>query len=967
MLTMCGLLASLSGLTAAQDRDAQLAEAERLNEKVETLYNMGRYGEAIPLAERALAIGEKVFGAEHPDIALLLNNLAALYGAIGDYGRAEPLLQRAVTIRAKALGPGHPYVAASLNNLAMLYKDKGDYGQAEPLYRRALAIGKKALDGEYPPDATSLIVASALSGLGELYTAKGNYARAEPLYQRTLVLREKTLGNEHPLIATSLNNLAALYGAIGNYGRAEPLYQRALAISEKALGKEHPDVAASLNNLAMLYRDNGDYRRAEPLLQRALAIGEKVFGAEHPDVARLLNNLALLYEAIGNYSRAEPLYLRALAIGEKVFGREHPDVARLLNNVAVLYEAKGDYVRAVQFKMRTLEVSERNLSLILTSGSEDQKQIYLNSLSGETDGAVSLHIRSAPTDEQAAQLAMTTIIRRKGRALDAMSGQLAALRRRAAPEDQRLLDELAATRSQLARLQLSSAGQLTPEARRAEVARLAVAVERVEGKVSRSSGEFRAQVQSVTLDAVRQVIPANAALVEIFSYQPFKVKVKSKAEMYGVAQYVAYVVRRDEAVPQWVELGEGAAIDAEVERLRAALKDPKRADVQTIARAVDGQVMQPIRKLLGQTRQIFLSPDGALNLIPFAALVDENGKYLAENYSFTYLTSGRDLLRMQAQAESRNAPIVMANPLYDLPADQHANPSSTRSDEHQRSLDFRLLNYKPLPGTAEEAAALGKLWPDAQVLTQDKATESALKQVHSPRILHVATHGFFLADQPRDLPASDRLRRETIDMFESSPLPNPSPLPAGWENPLLRSGLVLAGVKQQQSGAGEDGVLTALETAGLDLWGTKLVVLSACETGLGEVQNGVGVYGLRRALVLAGSQTQVMSLWKVSDAGTRDLMTAYYTRLQAGEGRTEALRQVQLAMLRGELKSTQDGTDYQHPYYWAAFIPSGDWRSMDGKEDGVEPRSLLRSPAVLSLAIIGFIVLLLFWVRRRRA
>jgi len=152
------------------------------------------------------------------------------------------------------------------------------------------------------------------------------------------------------------------------------------------------------------------------------------------------------------------------------------------------------------------------------------------------------------------------------------------------------------------------------------------------------------------------------------------------------------------------------------------------------------------------------------------------------------------------------------------------------------------------------------------------------------------------------------------------------------------------------------------------LWGTKLVVLSACETGLGDVRNGEGVYGLRRALVLAGSQTQVMSLWKVSDSGTRDLMTSYYTRLQSGAGRTEALRQVQLAMLRGELKPAQDATDYRHPYYWAAFIASGDWRNMDGKEDGVvATRSSLRLAAILSPVIGGIIVILVLVVLRLRS
>jgi CHAT domain-containing protein len=165
---------------------------------------------------------------------------------------------------------------------------------------------------------------------------------------------------------------------------------------------------------------------------------------------------------------------------------------------------------------------------------------------------------------------------------------------------------------------------------------------------------------------------------------------------------------------------------------------------------------------------------------------------------------------------------------------------------------------------------------------------------------------------------------------------------SGGENPLLRSGLILAGANQRQSGPGEDGVLTALEAAGLDLWGTRLVVLSACETGLGEIKNGEGVYGLRRALVLAGSESQVMSLWQVSDAATRDLMAAYYTRLQAGEGRTEALRQVQLTMIKsggttapagaqrgiGLQKENPKSQDLSHPFYWAAFIQSGEWRSL---------------------------------------
>jgi CHAT domain-containing protein len=238
-----------------------------------------------------------------------------------------------------------------------------------------------------------------------------------------------------------------------------------------------------------------------------------------------------------------------------------------------------------------------------------------------------------------------------------------------------------------------------------------------------------------------------------------------------------------------------------------------------------------------------------------------------------------------------------------------------------------------LPGTAQEAKALGDVLSGVKLWTGAQATEAALKQVSGPSILHIATHGFFLPDQAQ---AFGESARGIIVSTQTQ---------TGGENPLLRSGLALAGVNQHQSGAGEDGVLTALEATGLDLWGTKQVVLSACETGLGEVKNGEGVYGLRRALVLAGSESQVMSLWAVSDAATRDLMADYYKRLQAGEGRTEALRQVQLTMIKSaaptapsaqqrdvgiEQRQKTPLEDRSHPFYWASFIQSGEWRSLSG-------------------------------------
>jgi CHAT domain-containing protein/Tfp pilus assembly protein PilF len=969
---------------AAQDRAVQLAEVRRLDEQATRLYQAGRYAEAISLQEkkveilekalgtehavfitelrnlmiahimkgdsaradllhlRVLSILQQVYGLDHPMVADSLTFVSVFYMRKGDYGRAEMCLQRALAIARKAFGEENNNVVMVMNNLASVYETKGDYVRAEPLYQRSIEIREKVLSRDHPD------VGIVLNNLAALYVKKGDYARAVPLYERALSIIEKALSPEHPNVATALNNLAGVYMNKGDYVRAESFYQRALAIRQKNFDKEPAYVANSLNGLALLYSTKGDYARAEPLYERALAIIEKEWGAEHPIVGTILNNLAALNSAKGDYARSESFYQRALAVSEKVFGKEHPDVALLFSNLAFLYQMKGDYGHALAAQQRAIEIQEKNIALSLTSGSQQQQQFYLNTLLGDTFSTVNLHVRDMKDNADAARLALTTILQRKGRTLDATSDQITTLRRRTNPDDRRLLEKLVETRSRLATLQLSGGGNLISDAQRAEILRLEAEQELLENHISRRSAEFRAIAQPITLDAVSRAVPPESALVELFVYYPFNTK--TAGPLFGMPHYVAYILRREDAVPQWAELGDAVSINNLVVQLRAALRDPQRNDFKQLARTLDKHVMQPIRKLLGPTRRIFLAPDGALNLIPFASLVDEKGQYLIENYSINYLTSGRDLLRLQVSGESREAMKVFANPMYDLtaarepprpPASQQASSSAMSDINSPRSKDFTEPNYRSLPGTAEEAAALGNLFSDATLLLQAQATEVALKNVNRPRLLHIATHGFFLTDQPQPAAAS-QARRFSSQLGEDT---KPSAA-ANRENPLLRSGLIFAGVKQRTSGRGEDGVLTALEVAGLDLWGTKLVVLSACETGLGDVKYGEGVYGLRRALVLAGSETQVMSLWKVSDAGTRDLMTAYYTRLKRGEGRMEALRQVQLAMLHGQLSlAVSSGTretgdtagkvatkDYRHPYYWAAFIQSGDWRSLTGQE-----------------------------------
>jgi CHAT domain-containing protein/Tfp pilus assembly protein PilF len=943
--------------------------AQSANNLGQLCYLKAEYARSEAYYQRALTIREKVLGPEHPVVAVSLDNIAFLYSDIGQYDKAELSYQRALNIRQKTLGPDHPDVAATIINFARLYFLRGEYEKAEPLFVQARAICEKALEPEHP------YVTVVLNNLATLYRKRGNYAQAEPIYVQSLTIREKALGPEHPNLAHPLINLANFYRERGDYEKAEPLLNRALAIRERALGLEHPDVAGVLDNLANLYKEKEeygkaevlrqrelsirekvlgpahidvaqalndlaelysegkrDYARAEPLFQRALAIAERSGGPEHTAVADSLNNLANLYREKGEYARAEPLYQRALAIRENSLGQGHPEFAQSLADLARLNAAKGDYTQAVAILSRANAIDERNFALELAIGSERQKLAYLSKFSEQTEFTLSLQSRAAPNDAQALNLAFTTLLQRKARGLDAMTDTIATLRRHATPPVQALFDRLTRARSQLASLKLRDSGAGQSNTYRTRVKELEGEIEKVEGELSSSSDEFLNQAQPVTLSTVQAALPSGRALLEFVYFTPQELP----HEKSMPSRYLAYLLA-SQGQPMWVDLGEARLIDRAIDAWRIALRSPNRKDVKRRARAVDERLMRPVRSLLskmpGVTRHLLIAPDGSLNLIPFAALVDERNRYLIERYAISYLTSGRDLLRLQTSEESKSAPLVVANPDFGRLAamvtkgDLNSGQSQS-SNQSQGRIDATRVFFQPLPSTEDEALAIKALLPNASIFRRKEATETVLKQAIGPRILHIATHGFFIDYQDpariispgADRPALAKATTRTVQL--EAPL-RMNKFAAQVKDPRLRSGLALAGANEGKTGD-DDGVLTALEAASLYLSGTKLVVLSACDTGVGDVKNGEGVLGLRRALVLAGSECQVMSLWPVSDEATKDLMIQYYKLLQQGEGRSEGLRQVQLRMLRGR-------KDRQHPFYWAAFIQSGEWANLNGK------------------------------------
>jgi CHAT domain-containing protein/tetratricopeptide (TPR) repeat protein len=891
-----------------ETRDA--TNDDRVRQELRTL--RAAYGQiadihaARPLVERALALAERTLGAEPLEVAAVRRDLAIILRRSREHASAVTHFEQVAATFETVLGADHPATAEAWVSLAATYPYVGQRPKAEALAQRALAASEQALGPEHPQVALCLIT------LANLRQDAQDLDRAEEFLRRTLAIVEKTEGPNGQL-SVVLNNLGQLLIERQKFEQADPLLRRSLEISERN-GEEGVGLAITLQNLGITARQRRDYAKSEEYYLRALALRRQTLGPDHPDIALNLNNLATLYRATGNLPRSLETHLQALSILEKNTGKY--SIVTALGNIARTYAAMDDLPHAIEFQRRVDTAIETQLALQLAVGSERQKLAYVNSLADRIERTISLDVGARFSEPQATELAALVVLQRKGRVLDAMTDTFASVRRRlGSAEEQQVLDDLAKATRELARVALSDPQGMSSSERLAAIQRLERQRESLESALSERSAEFRAQAAPVTLEAVQAALPDDAALIEFAVYRSFDPKAESNTTAYGAARYVAYIVTRRGT--RGVDLGLASAVDEAVGAFRQALGDPRRADVSKLARQVDAAVMQPVRDRAGSPRRLLISPDGALNLLPFEALRDEQGRYAIERFHISYVSSGRDLLRLQAPRHSRSAAVVVADPLFGDPAApavpvppaartartaRAGSGATARAQDGRRSLtsidDLANAWFAPLRGTALEAERIKTLFPEAIILSRARATSLEISRLKAPRVLHIATHGFFIHDTDRRIP-----------------------------NPLLRSGLALTGanLKSAQDGnAAREGILTALEASNLDLWGTKLVTLSACDTGIGEIRNGEGVYGLRRAFFLAGAETLVMSLWPVSDYITRELMADYYAALKKGLGRGDALRHAKLKML--ELSGGR-----QHPFYWASFIQAGEWASLDGR------------------------------------
>ncbi|MFZ2136523.1 MAG: tetratricopeptide repeat protein, partial [Xanthobacteraceae bacterium] len=764
---------------------ARSDEAAALHAKVEELSRQGKYAEAIPIAERELAVFERAFGPDHPNVAAALIDLGEVYEKQGRYAEAEPLYKRALALLEKAHGPEHVKVTPGLSYLASSYEEQGRYGEAEPLYKRALAISEKALGPNHSE------VASLLNDLALLYYNQGRYREAEALSKRSLAIREKVVGPNDPKIALALNNLAALYQIQGRYADAEPLFVRSVAIIEKARGRNHPDVAITAHNLGSNYRDEGRYSEAEPLFKRSLAIREKALGPEHPYIAISLADLGSLYSIEGRYSDAEPLYKRALAIRQKALGPEHPVVGFSLNQLGVLYFKQGRYVDAEPLYKQSLAILQKafgpdhpevsyplnNLAKlywtedryanalpfarqVIASGRAIPASVLPALLGAERDKLIS-HETALDNSLNVVQHASQTAA---GEALNALAVRFSAGNDRLAElvrKDQDLVGEAG-------KLETAIIAAVSAEPSRRDAAKerrirdriAAITKERDDLQVifTRDFPDYAAlsKPQPLTLKDIQALLADDEAVV-IVDLGPKD----AKSYVWGITR----------SVPDWKETAVTAdQVSETVSRLRALLNADSREPFDPkLSFALYRQVFGPVESIIGPKARWSLVLNGALTSLPPQVLVtsDPAGQalkdvdWLIRAHAMTVLPSVSSLkvLRTKAAAADAKNPLIgFADPVFDRDLPRLQQNSLVMAElAVARGIrgaiaDIAVLR-KALPALPETANELKRVAAsvkasDADVVLGPDATETRVKQskLDQYRIVYFATHGLLAGE-----------------------------------------------------------------------------------------------------------------------------------------------------------------------------------------------------------------------------
>jgi CHAT domain-containing protein/Tfp pilus assembly protein PilF len=904
---------------------------------------------AAELLERSVSIIEANHGKDSVHLVVPILNLAANYQALGQYDNAVPAFQRCISIAEAKFGPRHPNLADAVNQLGLTYYLTKEYAKAEPLYKRALAIREAALGADHPQ------VADSLANLGVLYQVMRQPKQALPLFERSLKIHEERLGPDHPGVALDLHNLATLHAALGEYAKAETLYTRSLRIREDKLGKYHPDVAASLDNIIALYlcqeRFEDAARRADQMRRISRRhIGNVLPALSEKEQLRFLRTLdqpqfdrvqSLGFEVVGDKSLAtlsaawvingkgmaqETLAERAMLVRDSSrpetmqAAREVIQVRRELATLALAtFDVKQ--VTARQAQLARLNAREQELSRKLSqlAGRPPQKGTWV-----EIDEVR----RVLPADSVLVEISRFHLEKsiKEGKVLNKGLHYAAWIVPPAGSGEVRLIDlgdaSLIERRVEVVRQTLRDAPALIRKEGEAEG-------EKVAQQALQGLSKLILEPLLPHIIGAKQWIISPDAQLWLVPWTALQLK----DSRYAVEEHeISYALSgRDLLAP-----GSKAAVNRPLVFADPDYDLSASEAVRQTQETLRGLGVAPVVSLAGQRlRGSIGNWNVSFSFVDNGTVKihdeDKGGKVAGEG---RWSLEGSRLTMQTAVAQytgkvdgtvvggERVTGEVREHWQFLLPISSAPTAKELAEFRSVASSAELLPKVVRLPGTSAEAQAIAPsirsyTRAEPQIYTDKRAVEGVFRAARSPRLIVLSTHGFFLPEQSTQ---RDERRCLGPDMVSTNiPLSTDGrPL----ENPLVRCGVLLAGCNERsktEKTGGDDGILTGLEIVGADLRGTELVVLSACETGLGDVRNGEGVAGLRQAFQLAGAQSVVATLWQISDRDSAILMNDFFAQLAKVQRKAEALREAQVS----RIKSRRERNGAAHPFFWAAFTLTG--------------------------------------------
>jgi len=899
--------------------------------------------ESVAMAER--------LAPKSSELLTAVQDLGLVERGEGDLSDARDHLQRALGLREER----HEFLGASFLNLGAVAADQYDFVAARDYFERALAAFTKTIPN-------SIGVPITLQNLGYVFYNQGDMASALEYGRRALAsAEEQDKGGASGIIAEDLILMGNVLREQGNLSSAADHYHRGLDMYEK-LNPGSLNVSDSLHQLAKLERVRRNTSLAMEYDLRALQLGQ----TSCPNswcVPGILNDLGELAYEQGDLVVAEGYLRRAVDIREKSLGPMHPDLARSLNSLALTVAALGRNSEALETALRAENIGAAHLRVSVRTLSERQALAYEGIRASGLDLALTLAAGRAENTPGASRDVLDAVIHSRALVFDELAARHHSAYGSGDPEIRQLADQLSSARARLATLVFRGAGDGTPDAYRNLLDDARGGKEKAERMLAEKSIAFR-QEQARTQIGLKEIsasLPLGTALVAFVRYARHDLQKPgtNKVAPEPTPSYAAFVLRAGAREPEFVPLGAAR----EVESLLAAWRSDiaRQAEVVNVSAkagenayrrtgaALRRRIWDPLVPGLGDAREVFVVPDAALHLVSLASLPVASSQYLVETGPLIhYLSTERDLV--PAQSRHGEGILVVGNPAFDeagkrtVALNQQSDPTGAATGTTGALLrgtrsacgTFQTLRFPALPGSQQEAENIAALWKqfsaregiqtmrgsafeassgELRQMTGAQASPEAFDQfAPGKRVLHVATHGFFLEGSCESAVQRRSDAKTRDEIF----------LPVTAENPLLLSGLAFAGANHRASATPDetDGILTAEEIAGIDLEGVDWAVLSACDTGVGEIKVGEGVFGLRRAFQVAGAKTVIMSLWPVEDETTRQWMgTLYREHFLKGKDTGESVRAASLQILRQRRAKHQS----THPFYWGAFIAAGDW------------------------------------------